>query len=151
MSVIWTEAIQLQATNEQPATPMVIAMRRRRGRKFEKVVMGKMSRLVEPAVLYLLGKGAAAHGYDLLDEVNNLGLTETQVDPGAIYRTLRQLEAEGAVVSAWDTSGAGPARRNYELTEIGRARLASWIRVIARRAEAMQRFATEADELVSDE
>jgi DNA-binding PadR family transcriptional regulator len=61
-----------------------------------------------------------------------MGLTETQVDPGAVYRVLRQLEAEGAVVSAWDTSGGGPARRNYELTEMGRARLASWVTVIAR-------------------
>ena len=32
----------------------------------------------------------------------------TQVDP-ANYHILRQLEAEGAVVSTWDTSGGGPA------------------------------------------
>lgn len=126
-------------------------MRRRRGRKFEEAVAGKMSRLIEPAVLYLLGTEAAAHGYDLLDEVNRLGLTETQVDPGAIYRTLRQLEAEGAVFSTWDTSGAGPARRNYELTDLGRARLASWVSVIARRAEAMQRFAAEAQEILGQD
>ena len=126
-------------------------MRRRHGRKLEKAVVARMSRLIEPAVLHLLGTGAAAHGYDLLDEVNGLGLTETQVDPGAIYRTLRQLEAEGAVVSTWDTSGGGPARRNYELTDLGRARLASWVSVIARRAEAMQRFAAEAKEMLDEE
>ncbi len=111
----------------------------------------RLSRLIEPAVLYLLGTGAAAHGYDLLSEVNEMGLTDTQVDPGAIYRVLRQLEQEGAAVSTWDTSGGGPARRNYELTDLGRARLASWVTVIRRRTEAMQEFVDRADELLNDE
>ena len=125
-------------------------MRRRARMNFEDVVVGRLSRLIEPAVLYLLGKGAAVHGYDLLSEVNAMGLTETQVDPGAIYRALRQLEAEGAVVSAWDTSGGGPARRNYELTELGRARLTSWVTVIGRRTEAMTRFADDARKLLDE-
>ncbi|MFP4250602.1 MAG: helix-turn-helix transcriptional regulator [Armatimonadota bacterium] len=124
---------------------------RKRGRKLEEAVAARLSRLIEPAVLYLLGTGAAAHGYDLLSEVNEMGLTDTQVDPGAIYRVLRQLEQEGAVVSTWDTSGGGPARRNYELTDLGRARLASWVTVISRRAEAMQEFVDRADELLSED
>ncbi|HCA48642.1 MAG TPA: PadR family transcriptional regulator [Armatimonadetes bacterium] len=122
---------------------------RKRGRmQLDEQYAIRLSRLIEPAVLYLLGTGAAAHGYDLLSEVNAMGLTETQVDPGAVYRVLRQLEGEGAVASTWDTSGGGPARRNYELTELGRARLASWVTVIARRAEAMQEFAKHAQELL---
>lgn len=110
----------------------------------------RFSRLLEPAVLYLLGAGAAAHGYDLLGEVNAMELSDAEVDPGAIYRTLRQLEAEGAVVSAWDTSGGGPARRNYELTDLGRARLASWVELLDRRAEAMARFVKQARKLLSE-
>lgn len=110
----------------------------------------RFSRLLEPAVLYLLGTGAAAHGYDLLGEVNALELSDTEVDPGAIYRTLRQLEAEGAVVSTWDTSGAGPARRNYELTDLGRARLASWVELLDRRAQAMAHFVKQARMLLSE-
>jgi len=124
---------------------------RRRGRdNFEAAISARFCRLVEPAVLYLLGRGDAAHGYDLLGGVNAMGLTETQVDPGAIYRSLRQLEAEGAVISAWDTSGGGPARRNYELTDLGRARLASWVKVIGRRAETMMRFAADARRLLDE-
>ncbi|MGI5819295.1 MAG: helix-turn-helix transcriptional regulator [Armatimonadota bacterium] len=119
-------------------------------RKVEEAVAARLSRLIEPAVLFLLGTGEAAHGYDLLSEVNQMGLTDTQVDPGAIYRVLRALEAEGAAVSTWDTSGGGPARRNYELTEIGRARLASWVNVIARRAEAMQQFVERAEKLLEE-
>ena len=126
-------------------------MRRRGRRQLEEAVASRLSRLIEPAVLYLLGTGAAAHGYDLLTEVNQMGLTDTQVDPGAIYRVLRQLEQEGAAVSAWDTSGGGPARRNYELTDLGRARLASWVNVISRRADAMQQFVERAEELLEEE
>lgn len=120
-------------------------MRRRRGRRqYDEAVAARLSRLIEPALLYLLARGVAAHGYDLLGEVNEMGLTETQVDAGAIYRALRQLEEEGAVVSAWDTSGGGPARRNYELTELGRAKLASWVQVIERRAVSMASFVEQA-------
>ena len=125
---------------------------RRRGTQqlvqMQQTVAARLSRLVEPAALYLLGQGEAAHGYDLLSEVNGMGLTDTPVDPGAIYRTLRQLEAEGAVVSAWDTTGGGPARRNYELTAIGWARLRAWIDVIERRADAMQSFLSKAQKLL---
>ncbi len=126
-------------------------MRRWGQRHLDDLVTARLSRLVEPAILYLLAKGEATHGYELLSEVNAMGLTDTPVDPAAIYRTLRQLEAEGAVLSAWDTSGGGPARRNYELTDLGRARLASWVRVIARRAEAMERFVEQAEELLGDQ
>ncbi len=126
-------------------------MRGRRRAKLEEAVSARMSRLVEPAVLYLLGAGAAAHGYDLLSEVNQMGLNDAEVDPGAIYRVLRALEAESAVVSTWDTSGGGPARRNSELTDLGRARLASWVNVISRRAEAMQAFAQRARELLKED
>ncbi len=127
---------------------------RGRGRKravMQQEVASRLSRLIEPAVLYLLGTGQASHGYDMLSEVNKMGLTDAEVDPGAIYRVLRALEEEGAVVSDWDTSGGGPARRNYELTDIGRARLASWVEVIERRAEAMLEFVERARELFEAE
>ena len=115
-------------------------MRLRRSRKLEQIVAARLSRLVEPAVLHLLAQGKASHGYDLIAGVNELGLTDTPVDAGAIYRRLRGLEEEGAVVSTWDTAGGGPARRNYELTAAGKARLQSWVQVIERRADAMRRF-----------
>jgi len=55
------------------------------------MVAARLSRLVEPAVLHLLGEGKASHGYDLIAGVNELGLTDTPVDAGAIYRCLRGL------------------------------------------------------------
>ena len=123
-------------------------MRLRRAAKLEQMVAARLSRLVEPVVLHLLGEGAAVHGYDLIAGVNELGLTDTPVDAGAIYRCLRGLEEEGAVVSTWDTGGGGPARRNYELTATGKARLQSWVIVIERRSEAMRRFVKSTKKLL---
>ena len=41
------------------------------------------------------------------------------LDRGSVYRTLRQLEKDGLVISGWDTSKDGPARRLYSLTDAG--------------------------------
>jgi len=103
-------------------------------------MVGRLSRMVEPAVLYLLASGAAAHGYDLAEQANRLGLAETVIDPAAIYRCLRMLEADACVISNWDTSGSGPARRVYQLTAAGRQRLAGWVAVIGQRAQALGNF-----------
>ncbi len=91
-------------------------------------------------MLYLLASGAANHGYDLAEAANQLGLAATLIDPGAVYRCLRALEADGCVISSWDTTGSGPARRVYQLTEVGRQRLSGWVAVINQRAQGLSKF-----------
>lgn len=59
------------------------------------------------------------HGYDIHGLLEPLGLGTA--DRAAVYRTLRQLEAEGLVVSSWDGSPVGPARRTYRVTAAGEA------------------------------
>lgn len=83
--------------------------------------------LVLPWLLLALACGRA-HGYQLLERLVKAGLP---VDPGILYRTLRALEEEGAVVSAWDTEGTGPARRVYRLTDHGWELLATWAQYFA--------------------
>lgn len=86
---------------------------------------------MEPAVprdhlrasLLLVIREAPAHGYDLPALLTPLGLGG--VDRGFVYRTLRVMEADGLVLSAWDPSPAGPARRTYRLTPAGDEWLAS--------------------------
>ena len=62
-----------------------------------------------------------SHGYELIRRMSAFGF-ET-LDRGSVYRTLRQLEKDGLVVSGWDTSKDGPARRLYSLTDSGRVYL----------------------------
>jgi len=100
----------------------------------------QLSRMIEPSVLYLLATGTAGHGYQLAEQANQLGLAETIIEPAAVYRCLRALEADGCVISAWDTTGSGPARRVYRLTEVGGQRLSGWAAVIGQRVQALSNF-----------
>jgi poly-beta-hydroxybutyrate-responsive repressor len=74
-------------------------------------------------------KASNAYGYELTQRLAEAGLPP--FDTGAVYRTLRQMEATGLVSSFWDTSESGPARRMYSLTQAGEIFLASWLQVMA--------------------
>jgi len=76
------------------------------------------------ATLLLLIGEAPAHGYDLLEQVSQLGLGK--VDPGGLYRALRVMERDGLVSSSWEHSSAGPARRTYNLLPDGTDWLHAW-------------------------
>ena len=69
------------------------------------------------SILLVLGQ-VPTHGYDLPVLLAPLGLGSA--DRGFVYRTLRAMEAEGLVASAWDSSPTGPARRTYTVTPAGR-------------------------------
>jgi poly-beta-hydroxybutyrate-responsive repressor len=71
---------------------------------------------LQPCLLLLLGE-RPDHGYDLANRLRELHVAEG--DPGAVYRALRSLERQGLVRSTWQTSGTGPARRSYRLTQAG--------------------------------
>ena len=109
--------------------------------------MGKLYRFVEPLVLYLLKKKGSAYGYELLGEINEHALTDATIERGALYRTLRTLEANGNVVSDWDVSGSGPARRQYKLTADGEIHLDEWAEVMGNMAKAMSHFVEGVTEL----
>jgi len=63
-------------------------------------------------------------------------------DTSAIYRTLQQLELDGEVVSEWDTSKSGPARKQYQLTGAGWKKLEYWREDIEMRIANLQYFLT---------
>ena len=100
--------------------------------------LGAHHRWREPFVLALLA-GGAAHGYGIVGELSQLGITTGAVDVGQVYRTLRDLEEAGQVRSSWLT-GTGPARRDYELTEAGLVALDEWAAVMKERARLVAEF-----------
>lgn len=85
---------------------------------------GRMLGFIQPWLLLLLSE-ESAHGYELLDKLNRNEDTRG-VDPGLLYRTLRQFEEDGLVKSSWDVEGHGPARRVYEITPDGAEYLHAW-------------------------
>jgi DNA-binding PadR family transcriptional regulator len=100
--------------------------------------VGSHHRWMEPFVLALLANGSA-HGYAIVGELAQLGITNGSIDVGQVYRTLRDLEQAGQVRSAWST-GTGPARRDYELTPAGWAALDEWAAVMKERARLVAEF-----------
>lgn len=80
-----------------------------------------------------------SHGYELMERMEaEQGLPNT--DPGLLYRTLRALEHEGLVSSRWETEGAGPARRLYEVTAEGVELLHAWAVRIRATQRQLARF-----------
>lgn len=69
--------------------------------------------------LALLVAEAPAHGYRLMESISQLGIRLP--DPGFVYRSLRTMEDDRHVLSFWEESTSGPARRSYQLTEAGAA------------------------------
>ena len=72
---------------------------RHRGGQPCSCAMGNLYRFIEPVVLYLLRKGGRTHGYDLAKGMQEHALTDSAVETGALYRTLRRLEENGYVES----------------------------------------------------
>jgi len=106
--------------------------------------MGNLYRFVEPVVLLLLKKKGRSYGYDLSGEIQKHALTDAEIERAALYRTLRQLEANGNVKSEWDVEGSGPARRVYRLTPKGKRHLDEWATVLDHVSRSMGRFVIEA-------
>jgi DNA-binding PadR family transcriptional regulator len=81
----------------------------------------------------------AAHGYSLLDGLEEFGLQE--LDPSVVYRALRDMENEGWVSSTWDQHKTqGPPRRTYRITDRGHDVLELWVKELEGSRSRIQRF-----------
>lgn len=101
---------------------------------------------LRPCLLLLL-REQPAHGYELLDRSRALGFDSA--DPGGLYRTLRRLENEGMVRSAWEPSGAGPQRRIYEITRTGMKELHDRAKALAEGQRGVETLLSRYEEFVA--
>jgi DNA-binding PadR family transcriptional regulator len=102
---------------------------------------------VEPQLLHLLAREDAQYGYDLLAHLREGKLTDSEIDVGVVYRTLRTLEEAGCVVSHWEPGPGGPNRRMYEITPVGRRHLRDWATVLHRQGTAMVELAEDCNQI----
>lgn len=100
---------------------------------------GPRRRWMEPFILVLLAEGPT-HGYGIVGELQAMGVAPGDLDFGAVYRTLRDLEASGHVTSSWSAEPSGPQRRDYALTTSGYAVLDEWSAVMHERARLIAEF-----------
>lgn len=102
-----------------------------------------LERFLRPAVLACLAAGAK-HGYRILQELEGQPLfASAPPDTAGLYRTLRSLEKEGMVTSAWDAPDKGQARRLFTLTADGRDCLHRWAATLAHYADAVRALSGE--------
>jgi PadR family transcriptional regulator PadR len=102
--------------------------------------MGHLYRFVEPVLLLVLKEKGRAYGYDILGNLAEHAFTDGEIEKAVVYRTLRRLERNGYIVSDWDVSEPGPARRVYTLTRDGQKHLSEWAEVLSNVSGAMARF-----------
>ena len=112
---------------------------RGRGRGGDGRGLGRsLRRFLEPVLLMRLHYGTA-HGYSLLDGLDEYGLQE--LDPSVVYRALREMEEDGWVTSTWDEQKTqGPPRRIYRMTDRGHEILDLWVKELERSRSRIERF-----------
>lgn len=79
-----------------------------------------------------------SYGYELMERATAFGFEA--MNPGTLYRTLRQMEKDGIVESTWETSKGGPARRMYSITDAGVDYLDFWARSLEQYQRTMDSF-----------
>jgi DNA-binding PadR family transcriptional regulator len=85
-----------------------------------------LDKLVQPAILAALTEGPI-HGYRLAERIDEMvGLFGDKPDVSGVYRFLKKMESAGLVVSTWEATDKGHAKRLFEITADGRACLARW-------------------------
>ena len=79
-----------------------------------------------------------AHGYVIEDYLRALGLFG--ITMSTLYRTLRQMEKDGYLVSTWEPGPTGPARRVYTITDSGHVWLDSSASMLNAYRQTIDRF-----------
>ena len=92
---------------------------------------------LEPVILLTLREWNS-YGYELMKQAATFGFEA--MNPGTMYRTLREMEENGVVRSKWETSGDGPARRMYSITDAGEAYLEFWAKSLEQYQRNMDAF-----------
>ena len=111
-------------------------------------VNGQPRNWLQPFLLLSLDQWQS-HGYELIRRLTLFGFEA--IDPGSVYRTLRQLEKDGLLESDWDTTNGGPARRRYSVTEAGRLTLTGWADALRGYQHMLEEFFTQYPAPAEDE
>ena len=109
----------------------------------EQKVGARPKRWLISVVLVLL-RDEHSYGYELMKRIEEEFGFEP-INPGSVYRTLRQMEKEGLCSSEWDVQadeeGSPPPRRMYAITDAGEAYLESWAEACEKYHRVMNQFA----------
>jgi DNA-binding PadR family transcriptional regulator len=80
-----------------------------------------------PVALLGLLERQSSHGYDLKRDYDALFGRGRPVRSGQVYATLSRLARDGKVLVGESEPGAGPDRKRYVITDMGRDEIAGWL------------------------
>lgn len=115
----------------------------RRGRR-------RVISFLQPCLLVMLHRGEA-HGYSLLNGLDEFGFNLDRLDPSLVYRALREMEAASLVTSEWGDESLGPQRRVYQITEEGEQALAQWVADLRRTRQEIDHLLTAYEQVLPSE
>ena len=115
----------------------------RRGRR-------RVISFLQPCLLVMLHRGEA-HGYSLLNGLDEFGFNLDRLDPSLVYRALREMEAASLVTSEWGDESLGPQRRVYQITEDGEQALAQWVADLRRTRQEIDHLLTAYEQVLPSE
>lgn len=101
-----------------------------------------------PAFILLFLAEKDAHGGSLWNQISNMMPDHQEIDSGAVYRVLRDLEKRGCVTSYWNTGDSGPAKRIYHVTEHGMEELQMCYADICLRKKNLEYFIEQYHHLI---
>ena len=96
-------------------------------------------RFLVACLLQLLSQGTG-HGYVLMEQLQQFGISTDALNISTLYRTLRHMEKEGCLESEWEEGGPGPKRRIYLISEKGKKELEIRIRMMKARKSGIDRL-----------
>lgn len=111
--------------NEEDGLPQADGSAEAVARKFQKELSAGLTSLVLLSVL-----AAAAddlYGYEIAKRLTADADASAPFKQGALYPVLRNMSAAGLLSSRVVPSYAGPPRRYYRITPLGREALAAWV------------------------
>lgn len=89
--------------------------------------LGKsLPRLLRPGIMTILAK-KKSYGYEIAQTLSGLLMFEYRTpDTAGIYRALKEMQDEGLVISQWQSTETGPAKKLFEITSDGMKCLNNW-------------------------
>lgn len=107
------------------------------GQPLEPQISPRVPKDLRTAWLLLLLRAEPSYGYVLRRALSERGL---DVEPGSLYRSLRELERDAFISSRWVEPAAGPRARVYTITPAGERSLEVLAAAIALARDAQGSF-----------
>lgn len=101
---------------------------------------------VSLVLLALLHKAEAPmYGYQISKRLEEQADGAPLMKQGTLYPVLRSLDKHGLLQSEVEPSVAGPPRRYYTITEVGREELGLWIKIWSRTRDLVESVVQDSD------